>query len=29
LFKINYDFQISGALDQPVVPPDIPPSPAR
>jgi hypothetical protein len=25
LFKINYDFQISGVLDLPVVPPDIPP----
>jgi hypothetical protein len=25
LFKINYDFQINGVLDQPVVPPDIPP----
>jgi hypothetical protein len=25
LFKINFDFQIEGALETPVVPPDIPP----
>jgi hypothetical protein len=25
LFKINYDFQINGAIDQPVVPPRYPP----
>ncbi len=29
LFKINYDFQIEGALENPVVPPDIPHSNTR